>query len=105
MPKLKPWREDPERYVGHDAEIDKALRKAYYREPFAPYEIVLKDGRRLLIEEPRQIAFPPAFPKIGVAVDDDDYDRLSDVFNGPFLFYKDIASVNLLPDRTRQHSA
>jgi hypothetical protein len=103
--KLKPWREDPERYVGHDADIDKALRAAYYREPFAPYEIVLKDGRRLLIEEPRQISFPPAFPKISVALDRQDEDRFRDVLDGPFLFFKDIARVDLLHGHVKQPTA
>jgi hypothetical protein len=96
MVESKHWREDPDRYVGHDAQIDEALREAYYRDPFAPYEIVFKDGRRVLIEERMQIAFPPTGPKIGIVLDREDERRLHDLFNGPFIELKQIASVEII---------
>jgi len=41
----------------------KQLRQWYWREPFVPFEIVLKDGRALMVHEPGLIGFHPESPK------------------------------------------
>jgi len=56
------------------SEIESKIREHYYREPFVPVEIVLKSGRRLLVEYASQIAFPPAFRGVHVIIDDGDHD-------------------------------
>jgi hypothetical protein len=40
-------------------------------EPFRPFVLELKDGRRFVIREPTQVGRNPAYTQLGVAADDE----------------------------------
>ena len=40
-------------------------------DPFRPFVLELKDGRRFVIREPEQVGRNPAYTQLGVAADDE----------------------------------
>ena len=61
--------------------IADSLRRYRFAEPFAPFELELRDGRRILIKEPEHVGWYADGNQLSYAADDDSFDHvaLSDV--------------------------